>query len=106
MRITLDEVKQQCRIDDTHSDELLLLYLESAKSIIGDFTNRMLFEILPENPPDNALEIDANLKVAILMLVAYLFENRGGWNESLRDQSMALPPTVKLIAERYTYVPI
>ena len=55
-------------------------------------------------PVRTALEITADLKVAILMLVAYLYENRSGLNELSQTQFDALPPTIKMIVERYTYI--
>lgn len=104
MDITLEEIKLQCRIDSDVEDELLGVFLLSAKAIIENYTNRKLFAKLPENKPDNALELNADLKVAILMLVAYLYENRSGINELNQAQYVALPPTIKMIVERYTYI--
>lgn len=106
MDITLDEIKLQCRIDGDEEDSLLTVFLESAKSAIENYTNRKLFAELPENAPDNALEISADLKVAILMFIAYLYENRTGANESSIAQFKGLPPTIKMIVERYTYIAV
>lgn len=104
MDITLDEIKLQCRIDGDTEDELLEVLLNAAKSTIENYTNRQLFAELPtDNVPDNALELNADLKIAILMLVAYLYENRSGINE-LNQTQTALPPTVKMIVEGYTYI--
>lgn len=105
MDITLDEIKLQCRIDDDAEDDLLAVFLTSAKAMIENYTNRKLFSELPTSDlPDNALLISADLKVAILMLVAYLYENRSGLNELSQTQFDALPPTIKMIVERYTYI--
>lgn len=104
MKITLDEVKQQCRIEHELEDDLLKSYLDAAKSTLADLTNRTLFEKLPADPPDNALEISHDLKVAILMLTAHYYENRGGWNESNNSPNFALPPTVESIAMRYRFI--
>lgn len=107
MDITLDEIKFQCRIDDDAEDDLLAVFLTSAKAMIENYTNRKLFDELPtEDVPHNALEITADLKVAILMLVAYLYENRSGVNELNQTQFDSLPPTIKMIVERYTYIAI
>ena len=79
----------------------------SAKAMIENHTNRKLFAELPsDDVPQNALEITADLKVAILMLVAYLYENRSGVNELNQTQFDSLPPTIKMIVERYTYIAI
>lgn len=107
MDVTLDEIKLQCRIDSDDEDELLAAFLISAKAIIENHTNRQLFAELPsENVPHNALEISADLKVAILMLVSYLYENRSGVNELNQTQFNSLPPTVRMIVARYTYIAI
>lgn len=106
MQITLDEIKLQCRIDSDDEDDLLSVYLVAAKAIVENHTNRVLFEKLPEDEskPANAQEITGDLKIAILMLVAYLYENRGGWNEGQGMSTIDLPPTVKAIIERYRFI--
>ena len=106
MDITLDEIKMQCRIDSDDEDDLLGVLLQSAKATIENYTNRKLFAELPENAPENALEITADVKIAILMLVSYLYENRSGINELSQTQFNRLPPTIKMIVERYTYIAI
>ena len=104
MTITLDEIKSQCRIDDDGQDELLEVYLAAAIATIENYTNRKLYETLPDDQPDNAQEITGDLKIAILMLVAYMFENRGGWNEGQGVSNFDLQPTVRLIIERYRFI--
>lgn len=107
MNITMNEIKLQCRIDGDEEDDLLKVFFESAKSTIENYTNRKLFEELPtDDVPQNALEISADLKIAILMLVAFLYENRTGLNESTQTQFELLPPAIKMIVERYTYIAV
>ncbi|MFQ6876495.1 MAG: head-tail connector protein [Haemophilus parainfluenzae] len=104
MEITLDEIKLQCRIDNDDEDDLLSAYLVAAKAMVENHTNRVLFNTLPEEKPINAQEITGDLKIAILMLIAYLYENRGGWNEGQGVTNFDLPPTVKAIIERYRFI--
>lgn len=104
MKITLDEVKQQCRIEHDLEDELLDTYLNSAKATLANLTNRTLFEKLPTEPPLDALEINHDLKLAILMLTAHYYENRSGWNETNNSPNFAIPPTVETIALRYRFI--
>lgn len=47
MDITLDEIKLQCRIDGDSENELLTVFLTSAKAMIENYTNRKLFDELP-----------------------------------------------------------
>ncbi|ABR74601.1 phage gp6-like head-tail connector protein [Actinobacillus succinogenes] len=104
MNITIDEIKLQCRIDGDEEDDLLVIYLDAAKATVENYTNRKLYETLPDEPPENAQEITSDLKIALLMLVAYMYENRGGWNEAQGASNLGLPPTVKLIIERYRFI--
>lgn len=104
MKITLDEIKQQCRIEHDLEDDLLLGYLKSAQVIVENYTNRKLFDTLPDEPPTNALAMSDDLKLALLMLTAYLYENRSGWNEANNSPNFALPPTVESIISRYKFI--
>lgn len=64
---TLDEVKHHLRYDDTDSDEILQIYLQSAQTAVKNYiTDDITDEMLP------------SLKVATLLLVGYLDDNRNG----------------------------
>lgn len=104
MKITLEEVKQQCRIEHGQEDELLESYLLSARRMIENVTNRTLFDELPEDALDSALLLTDDLKLAVLMLTAYLYENRSGWNEASNSPNFALPPTVETIIQPYKFI--
>ena len=85
---------------------MLSAYLVAAKAMVENHTNRVLFTTLTEETPINAQEITGELKIAILMLIAYLYENRGGWNEGQGVTNFDLPPTVKAIIERYRFIDV
>lgn len=66
---TLDEVKHHLRYDDTDSDEILQIYLQSAQTAVKNYiTDKISDDMLPA------------LKVATLLLVGYLDENRNSEN--------------------------
>lgn len=66
---TLDEVKHHLRYDDTDSDEILTIYLQSAQTAVKNYiTDKISDDMLPA------------LKVATLLLVGYLDENRNSEN--------------------------
>lgn len=66
---TLDEVKHHLRYDDTDSDEILTIYLQSAQTAVKNYiTDDISNEMLPA------------LKVATLLMVGYLDENRNSEN--------------------------
>lgn len=104
MQITLDEVKQQCRVEHDFEDDLLATLLNAAKGTIESITNRQLFERLPPNPPDNALELNHEIKIAVLMLAAYYYENRSGWNEANAAPNFDIPPTVERLVSPHRWI--
>lgn len=64
---TLDEVKHHLRYDDDDSDEILTIYLQSAQTAVKNYiTDEITYEMLPA------------LKVATLLMVGYLDDNRNG----------------------------
>ena len=66
---TLDEVKHHLRYDDDDSDEILTIYLQSAQTAVKNYiTDDITDEMLPA------------LKVATLLMVGYLDENRNSEN--------------------------
>ncbi|AKI26992.1 head-tail connector protein [Moraxella catarrhalis] len=66
---TLDEVKHHLRYDDTDSDEILTIYLQSAQTAVKNYiTDEINDDMLPA------------LKVATLLLVGYLDDNRNSEN--------------------------
>ena len=66
---TLDEVKHHLRYDDDDSDEILTIYLQSAQTAVKNYiTDDISDDMLPA------------LKVATLLRVGYLDENRNSEN--------------------------
>lgn len=62
---TLDEVKHHLRYDDDDSDEILTIYLQSAQTAVKNYiTDEISDDMLPA------------LKVATLLMVGYLDDNR------------------------------
>ncbi|AKG09373.1 phage head-tail adapter protein [Moraxella bovoculi] len=66
---TLDEVKHHLRYDDDSSDVMLTAYLQSAEQSVENYiTDEIKDEMLPV------------LKVATLLMVGYLDDNRNSEN--------------------------
>lgn len=66
---TLDEVKHHLRYDDDDSDEILMIYLQSAQTAVKNYiTDEISDDMLPA------------LKVATLLMVGYLDDNRNSEN--------------------------
>lgn len=85
---TLDEVKHHLRYDDDDSDEILTIYLQSAQTAVKNYiTDDITDEMLPA------------LKVATLLLVGYLDENRNSENGA--EFGNFLPAPVRQLLSPY-----
>jgi uncharacterized phage protein (predicted DNA packaging) len=65
--ITLSLAKAHMNIDGSADDELIQLYLDAAETWIGNYIGKALVDIDP---------LPADLKLAILQLVAFRYEQR------------------------------
>ena len=71
--VTLEEVKAQCRVDHDMEDELLKSYITAARQWAEGFLNIPLVKIEENASP---IEIKQTWKQAMLLMVAYWYENR------------------------------
>lgn len=65
--ITLDEVKEHCRIDGDLDDVTLKLYLSAALEVSQTHIGKRF---------DTGLEFTPAIKVGCLMYISFLYENR------------------------------
>ena len=72
MLITLDLIKQHCRIDSDDEDELLELYESAAQQHIENQLDRKLFASEVPDDVANGLVV----KQAMLMTIAHWYEHR------------------------------
>lgn len=89
---TLDEVKHHLRYDDNDSDEILQIYLSSAELAVKNYiTDSITKEMLP------------SLKVATLLMVGYLDDNRNCENKTggFSSYSNYLPLPVRQLLAPY-----
>ncbi|NSM11369.1 phage gp6-like head-tail connector protein [Moraxella bovoculi] len=85
---TLDEVKHHLRYDDDTNDEILIIYLQSAETAVKNYiTDEITDEMLP------------SLKVATLLMVGYLDDNRNSENGA--NHGNYLPPAVRQMLTPY-----
>ncbi|MBF8694907.1 head-tail connector protein [Pseudomonas fulva] len=82
---TPEQLRIQARLepDDSSLDNQLDLYAKAAVRAIENATNRALFPAdvpLPEGAPENALQANEDIVLAILMMVAHWFDNPGAVN--------------------------
>lgn len=91
--ITLDEIKQHCRIDENYEDDLLILYGESAEELVLNLCERSL-----DNLVETYGKIPANIKQACLMLVAHSANRR----EPVSMQNLySVPYTLEALIKPY-----
>lgn len=76
MLLTLDLIKQHCRIDSDDEDELLGLYESAAQQHIENQLDRKLFASEVPDDVANGLVINSAIKQAMLMTIAHWYEHR------------------------------
>lgn len=87
--VTLEEVKQHCRVDFDEDDELLCTYIAAAREWAEGFLNIQL--VFKEGNPD-PIEVKQTWKQAILLMVGHWYANR----ENTTQQSLKeIPHGVK-----------
>ncbi|CBJ79817.1 hypothetical protein XBJ2_2290008 [Xenorhabdus bovienii str. Jollieti] len=88
---TIEELRLQCKIDETQDDDLLLNYLASAREKAENYLNRKLYE---DRVPDDDLDgilITPLIKLALMLAVGFWYEHRepnvlaSGFKELLND---------------------
>ena len=99
-------VREQLAIEpEDTSDALLQVYIGAAVRRFESKTQRLLFKTagdLPTNPPANALVLDADITLALLMLVGHWNVNR----EATTDlQIVSLPQGFDALANPYRWWP-
>jgi uncharacterized phage protein (predicted DNA packaging) len=65
--VSLDLAKAHMKVDGTTEDELISLYIDAAEAWIGNYIGRPIADLDP---------VPADIKLAILKLVAFYFEVR------------------------------
>ncbi|MBZ5489147.1 phage gp6-like head-tail connector protein [Halomonas aquamarina] len=96
--LDLEIIKQQCRIepDESDEDQLLETYSNAARRYVENYTDRSLFET-PEaallSGAESPLVLDDDITTAMLVYIAYRFEDRQG--------EKPLPPAVNEILWPY-----
>lgn len=79
-------IKAHLRLDDDSTDEdaLLQAYGRAAWKLVQNKTGRLLIagDALPDDAPENALLLDDDWRLAMLLLVAHWYEHREAASEA------------------------
>lgn len=105
--ITIDEVKQQCYLDesDVSEDLYLELLIKATIKHIENYTNRKLYLTEQEVPQGelNALIWSEDIKIGALLLIGHFYENRENSSEkNVKD----IPFGFHAMVSPYKYIPI
>lgn len=74
--ISIEDVRQNCRIDDDSEDDLLKIYLAAAQQAVIQYTGRNWYiNEVPESDPDGML-YNSSVNLALLLLTANWYKNR------------------------------
>ncbi|WP_222864751.1 head-tail connector protein [Serratia marcescens] len=103
--LTLDEIKQQCRIepDFTEDDTLLTSIGDAAQVRTETRINRKLYasEVPPTDP--DGLVLPDDIKQALLLLVGYWYENRVAVNDFEQTEA---PLAFNWLVDPYRHIPL
>lgn len=96
---TIEELRNQCRIDsdDANEDQMITLYCSAAKGQAENYINRKLYDdAVPENESEG-LVISPDIKLALMLAVGFWYENR---------EAQSLPAGFFSILEPYRFIPL
>lgn len=104
-KITLDDVKHQCRIEHTAEDSLLNLYISSAYQVVEKFTDKTLYfdDIPTDADQDRSILLTDDINQACLMLIAYWYANRETVNSGMVNVAQ-MPYAVDFLLQPYRYM--
>ncbi|ERH56528.1 head-tail connector protein [Pseudomonas simiae] len=124
--LTLEQIKQHCRLelDDTEEDELLQGYGRAARRMVETRTGRKLVRVelpvdappdavgdydylrslLPATAPENALPVTDDVTLAMKMLVAHWYRNREAVTDATATGSRALPLAFEALVGPYNWI--
>lgn len=105
--ITISEIKEQCYLDefDLSEDNYLKILSSAAIKHIENYTNRKVFASENEVPEgvENALIWSDDIKIAALLLIGHLYENRENSSEKKMNE---IPFGFHAFVSPYKYIPM
>ncbi|MFA9487076.1 MULTISPECIES: head-tail connector protein [unclassified Moraxella] len=104
-KITLEQVKHQCRIEHDDEDGLLNLYINSAYRAVEKFTDKTLFfdDIPPDTDEKRSILLSDDINVACLMLIAHWYANRETVASNMANMAQ-VPYAVDFLLQPYRYM--
>ncbi|MTI12636.1 head-tail connector protein [Sansalvadorimonas verongulae] len=88
--LTIEQIKQQCRIEHDEEDSLLEFYGRAAESVVVKDLNRNVYTSAVPDDDSTGIVISEDIKAAMLLMVAQLYENREVTSElTMKEVPMA-----------------
>ena len=89
--LTTDQIKQQCRLDlnDSTEDEYLAMIGEASELAVESHLNRKLYTDAVPDDDSNGLVINNSVRMAMLLMVGQLYENREATISGAHDEKSA-----------------
>jgi hypothetical protein len=105
--ITLTLAKKHLRVDSSDEDREIELYMAAAERAVSRYIDRVIYPSAEDSPPGappsgddgTAIEIDATLTVAIMLLVGHFYDERKGDASVVHDA--LLPRSVRALLAPY-----
>lgn len=97
MTPTIEELRQQCRIDDPAEDSLLTTYAMAARKRAENYVNRKIYDnAVPEHDSEGLL-LSEDIKLAIMLAVGFWYSSR---------EADEVPAGFYSLLQPYRYIPL
>lgn len=102
--VTIEEVKQQCYLDeqDISEDNYLNLLTSAALKHVENYTNRVLY-VTDKPESESALLWSDDIKMAVLLLIGHWYENRENSSDA---RVMDIPFGFHALVTPYKFIPV
>lgn len=105
--ITLTLAKKHLRVESSDEDQEIELYLAAAEEAVSKYLDRAIYPIAADSPPGappsgddgTAIEINAAITAAVLLLASHFYDNREGDASVVHDA--LLPRQVRALLAPY-----
>lgn len=97
MNPTIEELRQQCRIDDTAEDSLLTTYAMAARKRAENYINRKIYEDSVPKSDSDGLLLSEDIKLAIMLAVGFWYSSR---------EADEVPVGFYSLLQPYRYIPL
>lgn len=78
---TVEEAKKHLRIENNEEDDLIALYLESAKGVMESLLNRKVCDETEQEANPEGVPLTEKMKLAMLLLAGDWYRNRENSSE-------------------------